>query len=107
MVDMADTKLFDDVTNKRVLNKLIPIGSPHYVQMQALVIDIIGLVPDAEIDLLCLAPRANASFRGIDCTEVIQQIIGQGRTGEWAVTYMLLIFYQAYDAVDSGSDACL
>lgn len=41
MVDMADTKLFDDVTDKRVLNKLIPIGSPHYVQMQALVIDII------------------------------------------------------------------
>ena len=105
MVDMADTKLFDDVTDKRVLNKLIPIGSPHYVQMQALVIDIIGLVPDAEIDLLCSAPRANASFRGIDCTEVIQQIIGQGRTGEWAVTYMLLIFYQAYGAFDSGSDA--
>lgn len=105
MVDMADTKLFDDVTDKRVLNKLIPIGSPHYVQMQALVIYIIGLVADAEIDLLCSAPRANASFRGIDCTEVIQQIIGQGRTGEWAVTYMLLIFYQAYGAVDSGSDA--
>lgn len=105
MVYMADTKAFVDVTDRRVLDKIVPVGSPHYVQMQALVIDIVSLVPDAELDLLCSTSCVNASFRGIDCTEVIQQIIGQGRTGEWAVTYMLLIFYQAYGAVDSGSDA--
>lgn len=102
---MADTKAFVDVTDRRVLDKIVPVGSPHYVQMQALVIDIVSLVPDAELDLLCSTSCVNASFRGIDCTEVIQQTVGQGKTGEWAVTYMLIAFYQAYGAVDSGSDA--
>ncbi|MGM8899429.1 MULTISPECIES: hypothetical protein [unclassified Psychrobacter] len=102
---MADTKAFVDVTDRRVLDKIVPVGSPHYVQMQALVIDIVSLVPDAELDLLCSTSCVNASFRGIDCTEVIQQTVGQGKTGEWAVTYMLLVFYQAYGAVNSGSDA--
>ena len=105
MVYMADTKAFVDVTDRRVLDKIVPVGSPHYVQMQALVIDIVSLVPDAELDLLCSTSCVNASFRGIDCTEVIQQTVGQGKTGEWAVTYMLIAFYQAYGAVDSGSDA--
>ena len=105
MVYMADTKAFVDVTDRRVLDKIVPVGSPHCVQMQALVIDIISLVPDAELDLLCSTSCVNASFRGIDCTEVIQQTVGQGKTGEWAVTYMLIAFYQAYGAVDSGSDA--
>lgn len=103
---MADTKAFVDVTDRRVLDKIVPVGSPHYVQMQALVIDIISLMPDDEIDLLCSTSCADTTdFQGIDCTEIIQQIVGKGKTGEWAVTYMLLVFYQAYGAVDSGSDA--
>jgi len=103
---MAHTKLFGDVTDRRVLNKLVPVGSPHYLQMQALVIDIIGLVSDDELDLLYSTSCVDAAdFQGIDCTEIIQQIVGKGKTGEWAVSYMLVVFYQAYGAVDVGSDA--
>lgn len=103
---MADTKAFVDVTDRRVLDEIVPVSSPYYGQMQALVINIIGLVSDDEIDLLCSTSCADATdFQSIDCTEIIQQIVGQGKTGEWAVTYMLLVFYQAYGAVDSGSDA--
>ncbi|MGP5174321.1 hypothetical protein [Psychrobacter immobilis] len=103
---MAHTKLFGDVTDRRILNKLVPVDSPHYLQMQALVIDIIGLVSDDELDLLYSTSCVDAAdFQGIDCTETIQQIVGKGKTGEWAVSYMLIVFYQAYGAVDVGSDA--
>ncbi|WP_299069724.1 hypothetical protein [uncultured Psychrobacter sp.] len=103
---MADTKAFVDVTDRRVLDKLVPVGSPHYVQMQALVIDIISLVPDNKIDLLCsISCAAATNFQCIDCTEIILQVVGKGKTEEWAVTYMLIAFYQAYGAVDNGSDA--
>ncbi|MGP4963806.1 hypothetical protein [Psychrobacter celer] len=102
---MADTKAFVDVTDRRVLDKLVPVGSPYYGQMQALVINIIGLVSDDEIDLQYATSCVDAiDFQSIDCTKIIQQTVGQGKTGEWAVSYMLIAFYQAYGAVDSGSD---
>ena len=45
---MGHTKLFNDVTDTRVLDKLIPIDSPHHIQMSQLMIDVISLVPDDE-----------------------------------------------------------
>ena len=103
---MSQTKLFNDVTDSRVLNKLIPIGSLHHIQMRQLVIDVINLVPDDDIDLLQSTPESDsADFTGIDCVDVVKQITRQGKTVEWAVTYMLIAFYQAYGAIDVNSNA--
>ena len=98
---MSQTKLFDDVTTRRVLDKLIPTDSLHNVQMRQLVIDVISLVQDDDIGLLYLKPGENfAELTGIDCEDVIKEIIRQGKTVEWAVTYMLIVFYQAYGEVN-------
>ena len=103
---MGHTKLFNDVTDKRVLDKLIPIDSPHHIQMSQLMIDLISLVPDDDIDLLSSTSESNsADFTGIDCVDVLNQIIREGKTGEWAVTYMLIVFYQTYGKVDIDSNA--
>ena len=103
---MEHTKLFNDVTDRRVLDKLIPIDSPHHIQMSQLMIDLISLVPDDDLDLFHSTPESNsADFTGINCTEVMTQIIRQGKTGEWAVSYMLLVFYQVYGKVDINSNA--
>ena len=103
---MGHTKLFNEVIDRRVFDKLIPVGSLHHIQMSQLVIDVINLVPDDDIDLLHSTPEPNfADFTGIDCTEVMTQIIREGKTGEWAVTYMLIVFYQAYGAIDVKSNA--
>ena len=103
---MSQTKLFNDVTDRQVLNKLIPIGSPHHIQMRQLVIDVISLVPDDDIDSLQSTSESNsADFTGIDCEDVMNQIIRQGKTVEWAVTYMLIVFYQEYGAIDVKSNA--
>ena len=103
---MGHTKLFNDVTDRRVLDKLIPIDSPHHIKMSQLVIDVINLVPDDDIDLLPSTSESNfADFTGIDCTEVMTQIIRQGKTGEWAVSYLLIVFYQGYGAIDVESNA--
>ena len=103
---MSQTKLFDDVTVRRVLDKLIPIDSPHYMQMHALVAHIISLVPDDEVDLVCSTTYENLKgFTDIDCEDVIKQIIRQGKTVEWAVTYMLIVFYQVYGQVDINNNA--
>lgn len=103
---MSQTKLFDDVTTRQVLDKLIPIDSPHHLQIRQLVIDAISLVVDDDIGLLYSKPRENlAEFTGIDCTAVMTQIIRQGKTGEWVVSYMLIVFYQAYGKVDINNNA--
>lgn len=56
---MSQTKLFDDVTTRQVLDKLIPTDSPHQLQIRQLVIDVISLVPDDDIDLLHSNPDIN------------------------------------------------
>ena len=104
---MGHTKLFNKVTDRRVLDKLIPIDSLHHIQMSQLVIDVISsLVPDDDIDLLHSTSESNyADFTGINCTEVMTQIIRQGKTGEWAVSYLLIVFDQAYGEVDINNNA--
>lgn len=103
---MGHTKLFNDVTDRRVLDKLIPIDSPHHIQMSQLMIDVISLVPDDDIDSLQSTPASNsAEFTGIDCVDVMNQITREGKTGEWAVSYLLIVFYQAYGAIDVKSNA--
>ena len=103
---MGHTKLFNDVIDRRALDKLIPIDSPHHIQMSQLVIGVISLVPDDDIDLLHSILEPNSvDFTGIDCEDVIKQIIRQGKTGEWAVSYMLIVFYQTYGKVDINNNA--
>ena len=103
---MVHTKLFNEVIDRRVFDKLIPVGSPHHIQMSQLVIDVINLVPDDDIDLVPSTLESNfADFTGIDCTEVMTQIIREGKTGEWAVSYLLIVFYQAYGEVDINNNA--
>ncbi|WP_350557537.1 hypothetical protein [Psychrobacter sp. CAL346-MNA-CIBAN-0220] len=103
---MVHTKLFNEVIDRRVFDKLIPIDSPHHIQMRQLVMDVISLVPDDDIDLLPSTRESDfADFTGIDCTEAMTQTIREGKTGEWAVTYMLIVFYQAYGAIDVNSNA--
>lgn len=103
---MGHTRLFNDVTDRRVLDKLIPMDSPHHIQMSQLMIDVISLVLDDDIDSLQSTPESNsADFTGIDCVDVMNQITGQGKTGVWAVTYMLIVFYQEYGAIDVKSNA--
>lgn len=103
---MSHTKIFNNAIDEQVLNKLIPLDSPHHIQMRQLVIDVIGLVPDDDIDLFYSTPCANATeFTGIDYVDVIKQITKQGKTGVWAVTYMLIVFYQIYGKVDINNDA--
>ncbi|MBD7947554.1 hypothetical protein [Psychrobacter communis] len=103
---MGHTKLFNDVIDRRALDKLIPTDSPHHIQMSQLVIDVISLVPDDDIDLLHSILESNSvDFTGIDCEGVIKQIIRQGKTVEWAVSYMLIAFYQVYGEVDINNNA--
>ena len=103
---MSQTKSFDDMTTRRVLDKLIPIDSPHHIRMSQLVIDVISLVPDDDIGLVFSTPYDNLKgFTDIDCEDVIKQIIRQGKTVEWAVTYMLIVFYQVYGEVDINNNA--
>ena len=103
---MVHTKLFNEVIDRRVFDKLIPVGSPHHIQMSQLMIDVINLVPDDDIDLLLSTLESNfEDFTGINCTEVMTQIIREGKTGEWAVSYMLIVFYQTYGKVDINSNA--
>lgn len=103
---MGHTKLFNDVTDRRVLDKLIPIDSPHHIQMSQLMIDVISLVQNDDIGLVFSTPYDNLKgFNDIDCEDVIKQIIRQGKTVEWAVTYMLIVFYQVYGEVDINNNA--
>jgi len=102
---MSQTKSLDDVTTRRVLDKLIPVDSPHQLQIHQLAINVISLVADNDIGLVFSTPYDNLKgFTDIDCEDVIKQIIRQGKTVEWAVSYMLIVFYQAYGEVDINNN---
>lgn len=89
---MGHTKLFNDVTDRRVLDKLIPIDSPHHIQMSQLMIDVISLVPDDDIDSLQSTPEPNfADFTGLDrCDESNHSARQNRRVGGYLYANCLL-----------------
>jgi hypothetical protein len=102
---MADIRCFEESIARQVLDKLIPLGSPYYQRVQQLVVDIISFMPNYHIVIEGWSNIETASLTTIECQNIVEEVIKEGKIEVWAVTYMLAIFYQVHGEIKVGSSA--
>ena len=90
---------------KTVLNKLIPKGSPDSLKIQNLIVYMLGFRPDFALNINFAIDVFEVNFTESECSDIVTMIIKEQKIEEWAVSYMLIIFYQKYGEVDRKSNA--
>lgn len=90
---------------KKVLNKLIPEGSPDSLKIQNLIIYVLGFRPNFALNINFAIDVFEVNFTESECFDIATIIIKEQKTEEWAVTYMLVLFYKRYGTVDSKNSA--
>lgn len=107
---------------KRVINKLVPADSPDFEIIQSLFLATIHLNLDfcllnylSKRSLTHLNDLVDQHSRVInkdiltvqDCERICRKIIKSKQSDTWAITYMLVVFYQAHGRVRKDSTAWL
>ena len=98
-------KKFDNNELQVVLDQLVPFHSPHYIKVQNLIINLIQIKPS-----FCLYVGEHASldmpvFTSSECETIVRTVIKEKKIEDWAVTYMLVLFYQRYGQARSDDEA--
>ncbi|MDE4454208.1 hypothetical protein [Psychrobacter sp. DAB_AL62B] len=100
-----NTKKFDNKEFKVVLDQLVPFDSPHYIKVQNLLINLIQIKPSF---CLCVGEHASLDmpvFTSSECETIVRTVVKEKNIEDWAVTYMLVCFYQKYGKVHTNSEA--
>lgn len=98
-------KQFDHSELQKVLDQLVPLDSPHYIKVQNLIINLIQIKPS-----FCLYVGEHASlvmpvFTSSECETIVRSVIKRKKIEDWAVTYMLVLFYQKYGQAHIDNEA--
>ena len=88
-----------------VLDKLVPEGSPDVVRIQDLIIYVLGFRPNFALNINFAIDIFEVNFTEGECSDIATRIIKEQKIEEWAVSYMLILFYQKYGEVDRKSIA--
>lgn len=88
-----------------VLDKLVPEGSPDVVRIQDLIIYVLGFRPNFALNINFAIDVFEVNFTEGECSDIATRIIKEQKIEEWAVSYMLILFYQKYGEVDRKSIA--
>ena len=96
---------FDTTELQRVLEQLVPSNSPHYIKVQNLIVNLLYINPSfylhigehASLDTQVLTPS--------ECEAIAGTVIKEKKIEDWAVTYMLVLFYQRYGQVHINNEA--
>ncbi|WP_198334116.1 hypothetical protein [Psychrobacter namhaensis] len=90
---------------EEVLGKLVPATSPANLKIQSLVICIVRLKPNLALNIDFIPESLEVVFTVNECDGIADKIVKAKKIEEWAVSYMLVLFYKRYGAVDSRSNA--
>ena len=98
-------KKFENNELKAVLDQLVALDSPHYIKVQNLIINLIQIKPN-----FCFYAGEYASldmpvFTSSECETIVRTVIKEKNIENWAVTYMLVLFYQRYGQVHPDNEA--
>lgn len=88
-----------------VLDKLVPEGSPDVVRIQDLIIYVLGFRPNFALNINFAIDVFEVNFTEGESSDIATMIIKEQKIEEWAVSYMLILFYQKYGEVDRKSIA--
>ena len=98
-------KKFDNKELKVVLDQLVPFDSPHYIKVQNLIINLIKVKPSF---CLCVGEHTSLDmpvFTSSECKAIVRKVVKEKKIEDWAVTYMLVLFYQRYGQVHPDNEA--
>ena len=98
-------KHFDNSELQRVLDHLVPLDSPYCIKVQNLIINTLYINPGF---CLHIGEHANIDmpvFASSECGAVVAMVIKEKKIEDWAVTYMLVLFYQRYGQSRSDDEA--
>ena len=90
---------------RTALDKLIPEDAPASLKIQSLFIYAVSLNPKFALNIEFISESVEIVFTVNECNNIADQIVKAKKIEEWAVSYMLILFYKKYGAVDSKSRA--
>lgn len=98
-------KKFDNNELQVVLDQLVPFHSPHYIKVQNLIINLIQIKPSF---CFCVGEHASLDmpvFTSSECETIVRTVVKEKNIENWAVTYMLVCFYQRYGQIHPDNEA--
>ena len=90
---------------KKALDKLVPARSPASLKIQNLITYVVSLKPGFALNTEFISESLEISFTVDECNNIADKIVKANKIEEWAVSYMLVLFYKRYGAVGSKSHA--
>lgn len=90
---------------RKALDKLVPPSSPDSLKIQNLIAYVVSLKPGFALNSEFISESLEISFTVYECNNIADQIVKAKNIEEWAVSYMLILFYKKYGAVDTKSRA--
>lgn len=95
----------NNVRLEKALDKLVPESSPASLEIQNLITYVVSLKPDFALNTEFIFESLEISFTVDECNSITDKIVKAKKIEEWAVSYMLVLFYKRHGAVDSTSNA--
>ena len=99
MVNINDDKL------RTALDKLVPARSPASRKIHRLITYTLSLKPNFALNIEYIPESFDIVFTVNECNNIADAIVKAKKIEEWAVSYMLVLFYKKYGVVDSKSNA--
>lgn len=98
-------KQFDNSELQTVLDRLVPLDSPYFIKIQSLITNTLYINPG-----FCLHIGEQASldmpvFTSSECEAIARKVVKEKKIENWAVTYMLVLFYQRYGQARRDDEA--
>lgn len=90
---------------KTALDRLVPEGSPDIVKIQNLIVHVVSFRPNFALNINSSINLFEATLTENECANTANMTIKEQKIEEWAVSYMLVRFYQRYGEVDTESNA--
>ncbi len=100
-----NVKKFDNNELKVVLDQLVPPDSPYCIKVQSLIINTLYINPGF---CLHISEHANIEmpvFISSECEAIAKTVVKEKKIEDWAVTYMLVLFYQRYGQAHIDNEA--
>ncbi|MGE6343412.1 hypothetical protein [Psychrobacter nivimaris] len=98
-------KQFDNSELQRVLDNLVPLDSLYCIKVQTLIINTLYINPSFYLHIDEYAKIDMPVFASSECEAIAREVVKEKKIEAWAVTYMLVLFYQRYGQARSDNEA--
>lgn len=98
-------KQFDNSELQKVLDHLVPLDSPYCIKIQSLITNTLYINPGFCLHIGEYAHIDMPVFASSDCEAIARKVVKEKKIENWAVTYMLVLFYQRYGQARSDDEA--